>query len=211
MAALISGQIDGWTPAPSSSSPAPANKNLQVFGEVEGNYAFLGMNTKRPPFDDLNLRLAVAYAIDREFVKQGYFGDAIPAYSMISPPMSNFYDPAIAKSGRGQFFDLKKAQAFRAKAKDQGEVAPVSFTSNGGSGSRNAQLITPDAGADRHQGRSSSWWTGGRGQPPQRRRLRPFDAAWEADLDPDETISPEWLHRQPWNYPGWPTRRSTSR
>jgi len=30
-----------------------------------------------------------------------------------------------------------------------------------------------------------------------------YDAAWEADLDPDETIRPEWLSGMPWNRVGY--------
>ncbi|MEI6838504.1 MAG: ABC transporter substrate-binding protein, partial [Alcaligenaceae bacterium] len=150
VAALMSGQIDGLDACPFQfMNQLRSNKNLNVYGEIEGNYSFLGMNNKRAPFNDVNLRLAVAYAIDRDIlVKQGYFGDAKAAYTLISPPMTAFYDPDIAKSGRGQFFDLKRAQEYRAKAAIQGEINPVfiateAFTSNGGSGSRNAQLIIP--------------------------------------------------------------------
>ena len=210
VAALISGQIDALDACPFQfMSQLRANKNLQVFGEVEGNYAFLGMNTKRAPFDDPNLRLAVAYAIDRDvLVKQGYFGDAIAAYSMVSPPMSNFYDPAIAKSGRGQFFDLKKAQAFRAKAKNQGEVAPVylaseAFTSNGGSGSRNAQLIIPMLAKIGIKAKLELMDPAVLNKRTNAGDYDFYDAAWEADLDPDETIRPEWLSGMPWNRVGY--------
>ena len=30
-----------------------------------------------------------------------------------------------------------------------------------------------------------------------------YDEAWQADLDPDETIRPEWLSGMPWNYVGY--------
>lgn len=210
VAAVLSGQVDGMDACPFQfMSQLRANKNLNIFGEVEGNYAFLGMNNKRAPFDDPNLRLAIAYAIDRNvLVKQGYFGDAIPAYSLISPPMSDFFDPNIAKSGRGQFFDLKKAQEYRAKAKVQGEINPVyiateAFTSNGGSGSRNAQLIIPMLAKI---GIKVKLELMDRAVLTKRRNTGDFDLydeAWQADLDPDETIRPEWLSGKPWNYVGY--------
>jgi peptide/nickel transport system substrate-binding protein len=210
VAAVLSGQVDGMDACPFQfMSQLRANKNLNIYGEVEGNYAFLGMNNKRAPFDDPNLRLAVAYAIDRNvLVKQGYFGDAIPAYSLISPPMSDFYDPNIAKSGRGQFFDLARAQAYRAKAKVQGEINPVyiateAFTANGGSGSRNAQLIIPMLAKI---GIKVKLELMDRAILTKRRNAGDFDLydeAWQADLDPDETIRPEWLTGKPWNYVGY--------
>jgi peptide/nickel transport system substrate-binding protein len=211
VAAVLSGQVDGMDACPFQfMSQLRANKNLNIYGDVEGNYAFLGMNNKRGPFaDDVNLRLAVAFAIDRAtIVKQGYFGDAIAAYTPISPPMTGFYDPAIAKSGRGQFFDLKRAQAYRAKAKTQGEIevtyiATEAFTSNGGSGSRNAQLIIPMLAKI---GIKVKLELMDRAILTKRRNSGEFDLydeAWQADLDPDETIRPEWVTGKPWNYVGY--------
>ena len=210
VAAVLSGQVDGMDACPFQfMSQLRSNKNLNIYGEVEGNYAFLGMNNKKGPFEDVNLRLAVAFAIDRNvLVKQGYFGDAIPAYSLISPPMNGFYDPNIAKSGRGQFFDLKRAQEYRAKAKEQGEItvnyiATEAFTSNGGSGSRNAQLIIPMLAKI---GIKVNLELMDRAILTKRRNAGEFDLydeAWQADLDPDETIRPEWLTGMPWNYVGY--------
>ena len=157
----------------------------------------------------MNLRLAVAFAIDRDIlVKQGYFGDAKAAYTLISPPMSAFYDPDIAKSGRGQFFDLKRAQEYRAKAAIQGEINPVfiateAFTSNGGSGSRNAQLIIPMLAKI---GIKAKLEIMDPAVLTKRRNAGDFDLydeAWQADLDPDETIRPEWMTGKPWNYVGY--------
>ena len=210
VAAVLSGQVDGMDACPFQfMAQLRSNKSLNIYGEVEGNYAFLGMNNKRAPFDDPNLRLAVAFAIDRNvLVKQGYFGDAIPAYSLISPPMNAFYDPNIAKSGRGQFLDLKRAQGYRAKVKEQGEItvtyiATEAFTSNGGSGSRNAQLIIPMLAKI---GIKVKLELMDRAILTKRRNSGDFDLydeAWQADLDPDETIRPEWLTGMPWNYVGY--------
>ncbi len=210
VAAVLSGQVDAMDACPFQfMSQLRANSNLNIYGEVEGNYAFLGMNNKRAPFDDVNLRLAVAFAIDRSvIVKQGYFGDAIAAYSPISPPMTAFYDPNISKSGRGQFLDLKRAQAYRDKVANKGEIAATyiateAFTSNGGSGSRNAQLIVPMLAKI---GIKVNLELMDRAILTKRRNAGDFDLydeAWQADLDPDETIRPEWLSGMPWNYVGY--------
>lgn len=210
VAAMMSGQVDGLSVCPFQFIPQlRKNPNIQVFGQVEGNYAFLGMNNKRAPFDDPALRQAVSFAIDRKvIVQQSYFGEAIPAYTCISPPMSDFYDPNFAKSGRGQFFDLGKAKALRAKSKVQGEVHPVyivteGFTGSGGLGTRNAQLIAPMLAQIGVKPKielvDRAIWL-------QRRNAGDFDLydeAWVADLDPDETITPEWSTGRPWNYVGY--------
>ncbi|MBK1614523.1 peptide ABC transporter substrate-binding protein [Rubrivivax gelatinosus] len=210
VAALMSGQVDGLSVCPFQFIPQlRKNPSLQVLGQVEGNYAFLGMNNKRAPFNDIALRQAVAFAIDRRvIVQQSYFGEAIPAYTCISPPMSQFYDPGIAKSGRGQFLDLAKAKALRAKAKVQGEINPVyivteGFTGSGGLGTRNAQLIAPMLAQIGIKPKielvDRAIWL-------QRRNAGDFDLydeAWVADLDPDETITPEWSTGKPWNFVGY--------
>ena len=210
VAALMSGQVDGLSVCPFQFIPQlRKSPNVQVFGQVEGNYAFLGMNNKRAPFNDMALRQAVAFAIDRRvIVQQSYFGEAIPAYTCISPPMTQFYDANIAKTGRGQFFDLAKAKAFRAKAKDQGEIQPVyivteGFTGSGGLGTRNAQLIAPMLA---QIGIKPKIELVDRAVWLQRRNAGDFDLydeAWVADLDPDETITPEWSTGRPWNYVGY--------
>lgn len=210
VAALMSGQVDGLSVVPFQFVPQlRKSPNVQVFGQVEGNYAFVGLNNKRAPFNDPALRQAVAFAIDRKvIVEQSYFGEAIPAYSCISPPMTAFYDPKIAGSGRGQFFDLAKAKAFRAKAKEQGEITPTyivtdGFTGSGGLGTRNAQLIAPMLA---QIGIKPKIELVDRAVWLQRRNASDFDMydeAWVADLDPDETITPEWSTGRPWNFVGY--------
>ncbi|CAN7280686.1 ABC transporter substrate-binding protein [Variovorax sp. LjRoot290] len=210
VAAMMSGQVDGLSVCPFQFIPQlRKNPNLSVYGQVEGNYAFIGMNNKRAPFDDIALRQAVAFAIDRKvIVQQSYFGEAIPAATCISPPMTGFYDPNIGKGGRGQYFDLAKAKAFRAKARNQGEVNPVfivteGFTGSGGMGTRNAQLVTPMLA---QIGIKPKIELVDRAVWAQRRNAGDFDMydeAWIADLDPDETITPEWSTGKPWNFVGY--------
>lgn len=210
VAAMMSGQVDGMSLSPFQFIPQlKANPSLKVYGEVEGNYSYVGMNNRRAPFDDPMLRKAVAAAIDRNaIVKQGYFGEAIPAYSPISPPMTDFYDKNIAKSGRGQTFDLKKAREYRKQSKYQGELNPVyivsqGFTGSGGSGTRNSQLLLPMLEKigikPKIELLDRAVWT-------KRRNSGDFDMydeAWIADLDPDETIYPEWHSGKPWNFVGY--------
>jgi len=210
VAAVMAGQVDGLSVCPFQFIPQlRKNDKLAVYGQVEGNYSFIGMNNKRAPFNDVALRQAVAFAIDRNvIVQQSYFGEAVPAYTCISPPMTDFYDPAIAKSGRGQYFDLAKAKTFRAKAKDQGEINPVfivteGFTGSGGMGTRNAQLVAPMLA---QIGIKPKIELVDRAVWVQRRNASDFDMydeAWVADLDPDETITPEWSTGKPWNFVGY--------
>jgi peptide/nickel transport system substrate-binding protein len=210
VAAISSGQVDGMSLCPFQFIPElKKNPKLSVYGQVEGNYAFIGMNNRKAPFDDPMMRKAVAYAINRDvIVKQSYFGEAAPAFSCISPPMTGFYDPNIGKTGRGQFFDLARAKKYRDQSKYKGEVNPVyivteGFTGSGGSGTRNAQLVAPMLAQIGIKPKielvDRAVWT-------KRRNAAEFDMydeAWIADLDPDETLFPEWVTGKPWNFVGY--------
>ncbi|MBU2359130.1 MAG: ABC transporter substrate-binding protein, partial [Alphaproteobacteria bacterium] len=206
LAALISGQIDGMNDCPMQLiEQVKKMPNLNVYGGVEGNYTYVGMNTQKPPFDDVNLRRAVAFAIDRDAVlKQAYFGLAKQAYTPISPPMSGFYDPDIAESGRGQFYDLEKAKEFRAKAANQEEIeVTYIMTENPPAGTRVAQIVAPmlaEIGIKvKLELLENAAWT----QRLQDRDFEMLDFFWTADLDPDETLYPEFKTDGSWNYWGW--------
>lgn len=206
VAAMLAGQIDGMGACPFQFIPRmKANPNLAVYGEVEGNYSYVAMNCRKAPFDDVNLRRAVAFAIDREaLIKQAYFGLGIPSYTPISPPMTAFYDKNIAKSGRGQYFDLEKAKAYRAKAKVQGVIEPsYMIREDGAYGTRVAQTVLPMLEKVGIKPKleliESAAWV-------HRRNTGDFemlDFHWDADLDPDETLFPEFHSGAAWNYPGW--------
>lgn len=206
LAALISGQIDGMNDCPMQlTEQVRKMPNLQIFGGVEGNYTYVGMNTQKAPFDDVNLRRAVAYAIDRDAVlRQAYFGLAKQAYTPISPPMTGFYDPAIAESGRGHSFDLEKAKEFRALAANQDEiVVTYIMTENPPAGTRVAQIVAPMLAQIGIKVKlellENAAWT----QRLQDRDFEMLDFFWTADLDPDETLFPEFKTGGSWNYWGW--------
>jgi len=206
VAAMLAGRVDGMSNSPLQFiNQLKANPTLTVYGEIEGNYSLMAMNCRRAPLDDVNVRRAIGFAIDREtLIKQAFFGIGIPAYTPISPPMTGFYDKDIAKSGRGQFFDLEKAKSYRAKAKIQDPIEVVILTSEQGQyGTRVAQTIVPmldkvGIKAKLELIERAAW--------VRRRNSGEFDMldmTWSADLDPDETIFPEWHSGKPWNFSGW--------
>ncbi|HXH81578.1 MAG TPA: ABC transporter substrate-binding protein [Candidatus Tectomicrobia bacterium] len=208
--ALMSGELDGLSLVPFQFLPMLSkNPNIRVEGGVEGNYTFIGMNTRKPPFDDRALRQAVSFAVDRApIVEQAYFGGAIQACSAISPPMSDFYRPDQCSSRRAQYYDLAKAKALRAESKYKGDVEAEwmvvgGYTGSGGVGPRMAELVQPMLAqigikvkiqlyeqATWHKKRNSG-------------DFQMYDEGWVADLDPDETIYPEWVTGKPWNFVGY--------
>ncbi|SNB68657.1 peptide/nickel transport system substrate-binding protein [Arboricoccus pini] len=206
VAALMAGQVDGMNESPLQFVKAlRANPNLTVYGEPEGNYSFVAMNVRRAPFDDVELRRAVAFAIDREaIIKQAFFGIGEIAYSPISPPMTGFFNKDIAKTGRGQFFDPERAKKHRAAAKNQDVIEPVFIMSEQGPyGTRVAQTVLPMLEKigikPKLELMERAAWVARRNAGD----FDMFDLNWVGDLDPDETLYPEFHSGEDWNYPGW--------
>ncbi len=66
---------------------------------------FVHFNTTRPPFNDVRVRQALSYAVDKKAIVQGVFlGQAVPTDTVLSPGMFGYisdarydYDPVRAK------------------------------------------------------------------------------------------------------------------
>jgi peptide/nickel transport system substrate-binding protein len=70
---------------------------------------YVGMNTSKPPFDDVRVRQAVAYAINRdEIVTGANFGLAKPATTMLTPETPFFWPDSLQQAPG---FDLNKANS----------------------------------------------------------------------------------------------------
>lgn len=79
------------------------DNKVQVFVEPAAQVTYLGLNTSRPPLDDVRLRQAISSSIDRPQITQSLFaGVGIPAVSPLVPTSWGFspradqypYDPA---------------------------------------------------------------------------------------------------------------------
>jgi ABC-type transport system substrate-binding protein len=72
--------------------------------DLDTQVAGLAMNTEMPPFDNIEVRRAVATAIDREQIRLVRAGNMRAAFSPV-PPQVEGYDPNL----KGQHFDLTEA------------------------------------------------------------------------------------------------------
>ena len=108
-AELQSGRVD-MAPMPTSLSPDAVKRleqdpNLQVKSFQGSNVVLLTINTASPPLDNVKVRQAIAYAIDREsLIKNLLLGYGKIAHSIIpeeawayTPGQTYSYDPATAK------------------------------------------------------------------------------------------------------------------
>jgi peptide/nickel transport system substrate-binding protein len=82
------------------------NQTLNLYKELGSGYTYLGFNLKRKPFDDVRVRKAINYAIDKQEIIDGvYLGLGIniaspykPGTRWSNPDLINYaYDPEKAK------------------------------------------------------------------------------------------------------------------
>jgi peptide/nickel transport system substrate-binding protein len=94
--ALISGQVDLVDSIPFQDIPkVEKNSSLKMGIATSFGFSRLTLNLQRAPFNNLNNRRAVNYAINRDEINQLiYFGKFVPGFSFFSP--AGFaYDPGV--------------------------------------------------------------------------------------------------------------------
>lgn len=92
--AVAGGEIDGMNQVnPEDIETAQGDSNLQVIFEPANNVGYLGFNHAREPWGNLDCRLAVAHAIDKQaIVDTLYAGDAEAAKAMMPPSLWGYND-----------------------------------------------------------------------------------------------------------------------
>ena len=93
-------------PSPADLPALRADPNLTVLSQPGLNIGYLAFNTKKKPFDDVRVRIAINMAIDKKAILDAvYQGSGQPAKNLIPPTMWSYnnavedfkYDPAAAK------------------------------------------------------------------------------------------------------------------
>jgi peptide/nickel transport system substrate-binding protein len=206
VAALQTGEVDGVANvSPQFMAQVRADAKLAAYTVTGGNWRCMHFNLTREPFNDLSLRKAVAFAIDRkEIVEKVQFGEAVVAAGPISPPMTGFYDPALATGKNGQYYDLEAARAYMVRSKHANGAEVLLITPNTGTYPRTAEAIQAQLAKLNIKVKIEA-----SDFPTWRRKWlqeRAFDLVllqWDADLDPDETIFPELHSKETWNAGRW--------
>jgi len=135
-AAVLAGDIDAFPvfPAPEAVDQFKADSRFTVdVGTTEGK-TILALNNERKPFDDIRVRRALAYAIDRRAVIDGaQSGYGVPIGSHFVPT-----DPGYVDLTGAYPFDPEKAKAMLAEAGVQAgtplsiALPPPSYARRGG-------------------------------------------------------------------------------
>ncbi|WFR97860.1 ABC transporter substrate-binding protein [Rhizobium tumorigenes] len=107
---------------PDLAAQIDPSSGAKVLTAVTERIAYLKLNPSRPPFDDANLRRAVAYAVDRSSLIEGLLGGFDkPVSQLASPEYAGYVDGIVGLS-----FDTDKAKALVEKAGEKAKQ-PIAF------------------------------------------------------------------------------------
>ena len=114
LASLDSGQVDQIAPPVSSLDDMEKGGKYNLTKFVGSSWSGIYYNLKMEPTNDVNLRLAIAYAIDREAENKTIFFNRYAIGSGIITPALQWVYQSVPNAPT---FDLQKAKAFLAKSK----------------------------------------------------------------------------------------------
>jgi peptide/nickel transport system substrate-binding protein len=114
---LEAGSIDIAFGLPASSAKnMEGNPDYQIFKVVTAGMTGISMNTSAAPFDDINVRKAVAMAVNREQLETALNGNMTAEYGFVNPSMIA-YDPAAQEFSKSLYpFDVEAAKSLLAEA-----------------------------------------------------------------------------------------------
>ncbi|CAM5219545.1 ABC transporter substrate-binding protein OS=Lysinibacillus sphaericus OX=1421 GN=LS41612_03620 PE=3 SV=1 [Lysinibacillus sphaericus] len=102
--------VDGLSPSDKGS--IETNGDLQLIERPSMNVGYLGLTVTRPPFDNVKVRQAVNYAIDKQALVDAFYeGLAEPAKNPMPPVIAGYNDDIT-----GYAYDPEKAKALLKEA-----------------------------------------------------------------------------------------------
>ncbi len=111
---LQSGQVDGIdNPAPEDFEVIDADPNLELFARGPLNIFYIGFQVALPPFDNVLVRQAIAYAIDRQRIIDQYYPEGSVLAKVFVPPS---IQPGYNDAAEWYPFDQAKARELLAQA-----------------------------------------------------------------------------------------------
>ena len=113
--ALKKGNIDmfWWGIQPGYIDDLTRQPDIEVFHNQKSALYYMGFNVRKPPFDDVNLRRAIATVIDKDFIisriLQGY-GTVL--HSVVPPGNAFYHNPEVRRYGDGLKHDERIRLAY---------------------------------------------------------------------------------------------------
>ena len=160
----------------------PFYRELQVVPEL--SFFYIGFNTTKPPFDDINIRRAFSQAINKDKLVSLIFRDMVqPADGILPPGM-----PGYNKNLSGLDYDLSKARELIATSKygDVSRLPPITITTTGWGG-----LISQELEAIIYE------WRNNLGVEVKVRQLEPQRFLYHLKQEKDEMFYIGWVADYP--------------
>jgi len=132
-AALQSGEVDQLTLSTAAVPRIQSAGQFTVFKALNLGARFLEFNVTQAPFDDIRVRKAMAYAINRQAVVQvALNGLGVPLYGVLAPPMYGYWpgvkDYSYPYDPRKALALLRQAGYSMSNGVLQKNGKPLSFT-----------------------------------------------------------------------------------
>ncbi|GAA4725325.1 ABC transporter substrate-binding protein [Brevibacillus fulvus] len=114
MAAIRAGKVDVAQVSADTAKILEKSKNVTIKSYQSSEYSYLGINVAKKPFDDVRVRQAISYAVDRnQIVQTVWKGEAVMS-GPVSPAQTAWaVDPATFPSHK---LDVAKAKQLLAEA-----------------------------------------------------------------------------------------------
>ena len=160
----------------------PFYEELTVVPEL--SFFYIGFNTTKPPFDDVNIRRAFCQAVDKDKLASLVFKDMVePADGILPPGMPGFNKDLI-----GLPYDVNKARELIATSKygDVSNLPPVTITTSGWGG-----LISPELETIIYE------WRQNLGVEVKVRQLEPQRFLYHLGQEKDEMFYIGWIADYP--------------
>lgn len=109
---LQAGTVDGIdNPGPADVEVIEADPNLALYPRSGTNVFYLGMNNRFPPFDKVEVRQAIAYAIDRQRLVDNFYPPNSSAATQFIPPSIFGHTSEVNQLDAGMSKEEKIAKA----------------------------------------------------------------------------------------------------
>jgi ABC-type transport system substrate-binding protein len=128
--ALKKGDVDmfWWGIQPGYLDDLKKVKDVQIFTNERSALYYMGFNVRKPPFDDANLRRAIATLIDKDFIISRILqGRGVKMDSIVPPGNKFWHSPDLSPFGKGLSREdrLKKSYDILKNAGYTWEIPPV--------------------------------------------------------------------------------------
>jgi oligopeptide transport system substrate-binding protein len=155
---------------------------LQIAPEL--SFSWIGFNTTKPPFDDINIRQAFTLALDKDRIIALTFRNLVQRADGILPPGMPGYNPDLTGLG----YDVAKARELIKQSKygDVSNLPPITFTTAGYGG-----LVSPVIEAAIVQ------WRDNLGVEVTVRQLEPDFFLYNLREEKDEMFDMGWIADYP--------------